>query len=410
MSGAARNPERCGRPRRIAFLTNEFATEQRDGGGLGSYLDRISRALRDQGHAVELLTLTRRHASGVLDREGIRVQRVPVRRRRSTSALLRLSRLHPRLALGEALPRLEEALALGAALARREAETRFDWVQSTNCGLAGLFVRRDRRRPHLLRLSSLRGLVWSAQGKPAGLDLRAIEGLEDRASRRADLVYAPSHFLAERARERLGREVAVLRPPAFLECEPAKEPGLRLPARYLLHFGRLGRVKGTDVLLEALPLAWREAPDLRVVLAGRPEPGFDLEGWRRAQGPRAEQALAVGALEKPELYAVLRGALASVLPSRVDNLPNTAIESLLLGVPVLGTWGTSLEELVLPGRSGALLPPGDAAALSRALVAVWQGHAAWLGAGFERPALLDALDPEAAARGLLALAEEVRAR
>jgi glycosyltransferase involved in cell wall biosynthesis len=406
MSGSRSCGLRLHRPWRIAFLTNEFATERSDAGGLGSYLDRISRALCERGHAVEVLTLTRRHAAGVLDRGGVRVQRIPVRRLRSLGALLRLARIHPRLALGETLPKLEEALSLGAALARREAETRFDLVQSTNCGLAGLFVRRDPARPHLLRLSSLRGLWWRAQGRPPGLDRLALERLEDRALRRADRVYAPSRFLAARASERLGREVALLRPPALLECEPAKRPSLRLPGRYLLHFGRLGPAKGTDLLLAALPLAWREAPDLCVVLAGRPERGFELEAWCRAQGARAEQVLVAGPLEKPELFAVLRGALASVLPSRVDNLPNAAIESLLLGVPVLGTQGASLEELVVPGRSGALVPAGDAAALARALVETWQGRPGWLGAGFERPPLLDALDPDAAAEGLLALAKE----
>jgi glycosyltransferase involved in cell wall biosynthesis len=410
MSGPQHPGGRRERPWRIAFLTNEFASERSDAGGLGSYLERISQALCVRGHAVEVLTLTRRHAAGAFDRGGVRVQRIPVRRLRSAGALLRLSRLHRRLALGEALPRLEEALALGRALARREAQVRFDLVQSTNCGLAGLFVRRDRARPHLLRLSSLRGLWWRAQGRPAGLDGAALEWLEDRALRRADLVYAPSRFLAGRASARLGREVAVLRPPALLECEPAKRPALRLPARYLLHFGRLGPAKGTDLLLAALPLAWREAPGLHVVLAGRPERGFDPGTWLRAQGARAEQVLVAGSLEKPELYAVLRGALASVLPSRVDNLPNAAIESLLLGVPIVGTQGASLEELVEPGYSGALVPQGDAAALARALALVWQDRSPWLGAGFRRPASLDALDPDAAAEGLLTLAEQAGAR
>ena len=41
-------------------------------------------------------------------------------------------------------------------------------------------------------------------------------------------------------------------------------------------------------------------------------------------------------------------------PTRFDNLPNSAIESLALGVPVIGTLGASLEELVTPGRDGDL--------------------------------------------------------
>jgi glycosyltransferase involved in cell wall biosynthesis len=44
-----------------------------------------------------------------------------------------------------------------------------------------------------------------------------------------------------------------------------------------------------------------------------------------------------GSLSKSELYAVLQRADAAVLPSQVDNLPNTVIESLMFGIPVIGS-------------------------------------------------------------------------
>ena len=95
-----------------------------------------------------------------------------------------------------------------------------------------------------------------------------------------------------------------------------------------------------------------------------------------------------------------------MLPSLADNLPNAVAESLALSVPVIGSRGASIDEMVEHGRSGELVPLGDVEALADALVRAWRGEPKWLGAGFERPEILDAMLPERAAEGLLRLAME----
>jgi len=100
----------------------------------------------------------------------------------------------------------------------------------------------------------------------------------------------------------------------------------------------------------------------------------------------------------------LRGAEAAVLPSRCDNLPNTVIETLLLRVPVIGSRGASIDELVEPGRSGQLVPIGDPVALAEVMVKVWRREVPWLGSGFRRPAILAEMAPERAAMNLIRLA------
>ena len=104
---------------------------------------------------------------------------------------------------------------------------------------------------------------------------------------------------------------------------PAKPSALTtpLPPRFLIFFGKLMRRKGSDLLAEALPLAWRQAPDLTMVWAGRETTQFGFEAYRRKWGSRAHQVQWLGALGKADLYAVLRRSEAAVLPSRVDNLP-----------------------------------------------------------------------------------------
>ena len=102
-----------------------------------------------------------------------------------------------------------------------------------------------------------------------------------------------------------------------------------------------------------------------------------VKKWKATLGKWAKQLIWRGPLERPQLYGIVSGAVASVLPSRVDNLPNTVIESLQYRVPVIGSRGASIDEMVEEGRNGILVPIEDVDALAEAMVRVWRGEFAW---------------------------------
>jgi glycosyltransferase involved in cell wall biosynthesis len=386
--------------RRIAFLTDEFPSESPDAGGLASYLDRTTRALCDLGHEVEVLTRTFGEPR-VIDWDGVRVESVRPLDVGEAGWRRHRARWKWRALPVEVRRRLQASLALGRAFERRHGERGFDLVQSSNCSLSGLFVHRHPGLRHVLRMSSERLLWLRADGQRPRLADRIVARLERLQARRADAVYAPSRFLAEHLRRCWGREVSVIRPPAPQEPKPGVELPARLPERYLLHFGALRRRKGTELLAAALLRAWREEPRLQVVLAGRETPPGLLAPWRERWGPQRRNVRQLGALERREMLPVVARAAACVLPSLADNLPNTAIESLALGVPVIGSEGASFDELIQPGRNGELVARGDADALARALVRAWRGDAPWSGARFEKRACLTSMAPGPAAGALV---------
>lgn len=389
-------------PLRIAFLTPEFVTEYDTGGGLGNYLRRMTQALLEAGHVPEVFVLSR-GAPGPIDFEGVRVMRV--RRSDANPVLDAGVRLSWRLGLHRFQPPLlllNDARRLASALERRDAERRFDLVQSADYLACGAFVRSIPGRPHLVRCSA-DGRLWADANGDTSPRRRWETWLERASLRRADLAYAPSRFVADQLQRRYGIEVQVLRPPVALECKPRRDESHDLPERYFIHFGQLAGSKGTLDLARALPRVWEQEPAFAMVWAG-PDRTGRLREWWEAWGPQRSRVTWLGELTKPELYAVLAEAAAAVLPSRVDNLPNTAIESLLLGVPVIGSAGASIDELVEPGVTGELVPIGDAEALAAAMLRLWRGQStARRGFRWNSP-LAEEMRPENAVRNLLRLA------
>jgi glycosyltransferase involved in cell wall biosynthesis len=388
--------------RRIAFLTTEYASEEPRAGGLASYLRRVTQALREAGHEPEVFVLSAQ-GPGVLDHEGVRVERVAradrhpaVRAAWHALPALGLARLYPTLHL------LAGALGLSAALETRHAQQPFDAVQSADYRASGLFVPRAPGRRHLVRCSSASEL-WARADGNRRLVRRLEARLEQRTIRRADVAYAPSRFVADHLARELRREVQVLRPPAFLEVKPAPQPPRALPERFLLHVGKPGGAKGVRLLTAALRETWAHEPSFTLVLAGRPREALFERAVREA-GVEASRVLALGPLDKPDLYAAMLRAVAVVQPSLVDNLPNSVIESLLLGVPVVGCDGASLDELVESGVTGELAPLGDAHELAGALLRAWRGESPARKGFTWRSPLRDEMRPERAVAGLLALA------
>ena len=390
---------------RIAFVTNEFISEKKSGGGLGNYLNRITQALKDIGHVPEVFVISNSQPS-IIDFRGIRVERVPPL---YNLALKLISRVTKKLKITKGAPwggpegYLACALALSRALEKRHAQQPFDFIQSTNCNASGLLIRHLPKRLHLIRLSSKRDLWFQVDGR-YGFGTRLMSYLERECVRRADIAYAPSQFLAECCYGDWRDDVQVIRPPVFIETKSSNELLPYLPNRYLIHFGQIGRRKGSDVLAAALCRVWQKEPTLKMVWAGKPIKEGEFERCHQLWGEFSTNVIWLGSLEKARLYNILQKAEAAVLPSRIDNLPNTVIESLMFGVPVIGPKGASIDELVEPGVSGELVEISDDKTLAEIILKVWRREVDWIKDGFQQPHILKELEPHQAAKNLIKLA------
>lgn len=80
---------------------------------------------------------------------------------------------------------------------------------------------------------------------------------------------------------------------------------------------------------------------------------------------------------------VLSASDLFVCPSREDNLPNTVMEAMACGVPVLGANVGGIPDMIVDGRNGRLVAPNDGEALGEALMALIREPGTWKGWGAE---------------------------
>jgi glycosyltransferase involved in cell wall biosynthesis len=136
---------------------------------------------------------------------------------------------------------------------------------------------------------------------------------------------------------------------------PPREPGA--PLRIIFVGGDFRR-KGGNILLDVYRESLRGKAELDLVTK---EP-VDAE-----PGVRVHHGLSAGSQALLDLY---RKADLFVLPTLADCQPIASLEAMAMGLPVVTTRIAASPECIDHGRSGWLLPPGDARALSERLASL----------------------------------------
>jgi len=150
----------------------------------------------------------------------------------------------------------------------------------------------------------------------------------------------------------------------------AHRPPPEVPAD-VLFFGLVGRYKGLDVLLRALPAIRAAIPGVRLRVVGRPH--GDLAEERalvRQLGLEGAVELRLGWVEEATIPALFAAARVVALPYRRISQSGVVVAAFTFGRPVVASEVGGLGELLRDAGGGLLVPPEDAPALARALIEV----------------------------------------
>ena len=137
------------------------------------------------------------------------------------------------------------------------------------------------------------------------------------------------------------------------------------PCHLLYLGGDLSARKGVPDLLRALASSTMKLRRWRATLAG----GGSIEEFRKFANDLGilDKLRFPGWLDEAGVSALCADADILVLPSHAEGLAMSVLEGLSHGLAVVTTPVGAHSEVIEPGVSGVLVPPGDAAALASAL-------------------------------------------
>ena len=325
---------------RICFVTPEFVTEPVNfDGGLSNYLFRVSLSLIQLGHTP--IVVVKSDRDEILDHHAIEVHRVKSHTRYSKH----LSWIYQSYLLNERIRTIHQSKP-------------FHIVQYTSYTATGLY--RINVAPSVVRISSLHALIMSNYEIQKDESNEVLEKLEMYSIMKSDNVFGPSRLIAEEFNRTSNLKVEVIESP-FLNDVIKHDNTLYQEnltgKKYLLFFGTIGLLKGVAILAEIMYELLAKHRDLFFVFVGKQ---YDFKTQTMMQyvsdkaGECRERVIRFDKLHHQQLYPIIEGAYAVVLPSRIDNFPNTCIEAMAHGKVVIGTTNTGFDQLIKDKFSGFL--------------------------------------------------------
>ncbi|MCR9255392.1 MAG: glycosyltransferase family 4 protein [Alphaproteobacteria bacterium] len=315
----------------------------------------IARAARDAGWRVIVATRVREHGD-ILAAEGFDVIPLPWRRSNTSMLSLALDILALTRIYRREKPDLVHHVSLkpvlvGAAAARLAGVKRVvNAITGFGFALGGSGAGHETARSRLMRV-----LPLLTKRRNSILLLQNSD----------DLSFALSQGLAEPGQTDMirGSGVDTVRYQPLLEPDG---PGLTLG-----YAGRMLKQKGVEDLVAAFRIARRDRPDLRLLLAGRPDPEnpASLTTGTLSEWDSEDGITWMGHIE--DVRILWRRADIACLPSRGgEGVPKSLLEAGACGRPVIATDVPGCREVVAPDTSGVLVPPNDPEALARAILAL----------------------------------------
>jgi glycosyltransferase involved in cell wall biosynthesis len=216
--------------------------------------------------------------------------------------------------------------------------------------------------------------IWisRARGVPAVVNFRGGEAesfLGNAAAivrftmRRAAALVVPSGFL-QQVFDRFGMTARVV--PNIIDLarfHPADAPP---PAPHVVVARNLEPIYDIASALRAFAILLGRQPQARMSIAGSGPELPHLERLARVLGVHACVTF-TGRLDSEQMAVLYRAASVSLNTALADNMPNSVLESLACGIPVVSTDVGGVPYVVRHEETALLVQPGDAEAMAAAM-------------------------------------------
>ncbi|MCK5490091.1 MAG: glycosyltransferase family 4 protein [Gemmatimonadetes bacterium] len=255
---------------------------------------------------------------------------------------------------------LEAVIQCRAQIARLKRELEPDVMQLNFSGPSGYFLLATATRDDAPLVMAVRHPLNELTCREGSLTyrlLRAASWVTGNSRSTLDAARSAVPEIGPRSSVILNGLPAPGQTPADLSFEPPE----------LLCLGRLVYEKGFHVAVEAFSLIRNAFPAARLTIAGDGPARQDLEAQVRRLGIQ-QAVLFTGWVSPDDVPDTINRASMVLMPSREESFGLVALESGLMGRPVIASRVGGLPEVVQHGETGLTVPRDDPEAMAAAAV------------------------------------------
>ena len=341
---------------RIVYVSREFGPVT--GGGIGTYIYNVCRAMVGRGHEVSLVTdcfdSTNQHF------------------------------LPPGVELIETLPSLalhqksfsnlhhEYSYRVLDTLRQLRQKIKIDVIEFAEYGAEGFACIRAKRVLNefaeiklIVKLHTPSSLLCDInEDKLPNVGAIYRCAMEDYCVEHADMVTSPSKSLANYFKNRIGRIDIQLCP------YPMDLPELRKPRQFNAAMTKCVRLigsvqvrKGVDIFIEAAKIVLADQPDFSFEIYGVDstmpilEQSYTSILQRNIPTEYSDRIRFCGAVDYHKIPNLLLESCFCVFPSRWENWANVCLEAMSMGCVVIASKRGGMSEMITNGQDGFLIDP-----------------------------------------------------
>ena len=130
-------------------------------------------------------------------------------------------------------------------------------------------------------------------------------------------------------------------------------------------------IYGLATAVRAIALVREEVPQIQLKIAGSGPQGAELERLVASLGLE-DEVFFLGRLDRTEIVELYHSANAMLNPTRVDNMPNSLLEALACGLPVISTNVGGVPYIVEDEQTALLVAPDNEQEMAQAIVRLFE--------------------------------------
>lgn len=362
----------------VALVAPDYPPDPH-GTGIGTYSKHLAEGLAARGHRVHVVTRGNGEgsdpASGAVTIHRIEVERPQIPLNLSWPRVLAVT-------IASSLKEVRYRVAV-ARMLRRLVEHEGVMVVEAADAQADAYLYRNRDHPtvpYIVRLHAPLSFGELYDRNLPEVGRRILRMLERQHILGATHLTVPTRRAGTQIRREMGlghrpiREVANP-PPAHIQAEMLHDPvEAEREDGLVLFLGRVTRLKGVHVLVDAIPRVLEADPGSRFLFVGpdtATASGHDstFEHIRSSIPARHRERLEfTGHVALDDVGSYYRRAAVCVFPSLFETFSYTCLEAMAHGCAIVGSWSGGMADLLDGGRVGRLYRPPDAADLADQIV------------------------------------------